>query len=62
MRTAGFLNYELPDLSEVKHFERSIEVFKAWPGLPAETFEFSPSPAGAIDSDISTSEFEFLEE
>jgi hypothetical protein len=38
--TADFLDLTLPDLSSVRHFERSKSVFEKWPDLPDGKFEF----------------------
>ena len=40
--TADFLNYQLPDLSEMHSFARGTRGLECWPSLPAGAFEFCP--------------------
>jgi hypothetical protein len=45
--TAKLLGLTLPDLSDVRRFERLRADFERWPGLPEGIFECRPWPNGA---------------
>jgi hypothetical protein len=44
--SAKLLGLRLPDLSTVRRFERSREIFHAWWGLPQSAYECRPWPDG----------------
>jgi hypothetical protein len=44
--SAKLLGLRLPDLSTVRGFERSTEIFHGWWGLPPSAYEYRPWPHG----------------
>jgi len=60
--TATFLDLTLPDLSSVKHFERSKSVFEKWPDLPDGKFEFRIRSDDFGLEELSTGDVFFLKD
>jgi hypothetical protein len=60
--TAGFLNFDLPDLSQIENFARCSVIWKIWPCLPEGKFDLCPRRTDYDDLGISVRDFFFFEE
>jgi len=58
--TAKLLGLDLPDLSDVKGFERSKKMFHGWWGLPQGSFECRPWPYGADGEPLARTDLSLL--
>ena len=59
--TAELLGLDLPDLSNVKRFERSKKIFHDWWGLPQGAFERRPWPHGAEGEQLACTNLRLLQ-
>jgi hypothetical protein len=59
--TAELLGLGLPDLSDVKRFERSKKMFHGWWGLPQGAFECRPWPHGADGEPLARTDLRLLQ-
>ena len=58
--TAKLIDLNLPDLSNVKKFERSKKLFHGWWGLPKSAFECRPWPDGVDGEPLARTDLSLL--